>query len=192
MPAAEAERIAAEHYGIVATRAPASRREGRQLRAGRPASDAWLLKIVHPDEPADVTNLATAAMLALEGVADLPVQRVIPTTAGEAELVVRTADGADRRARMTSFIDGRILRGVPTSAPLRENLGRVLARWARSCGTSAPGREPSAALGPLAGRSESGCSSTISTRPTAASCSSTASSASRRRSARGSRACAAR
>jgi Ser/Thr protein kinase RdoA (MazF antagonist) len=86
------------------------------------------LKIVHPGEDAAVTNLATAALLALEGVAGVPVQRVIPTTAGEAELVVRTADGATRRARMTSFIEGRLLRWVPPSPRLRENLGHALAR----------------------------------------------------------------
>jgi hydroxylysine kinase len=127
VPAAEAERIAAEHYGIVASarRLPGEKDDNFALTAG---ADAWLLKVVHPEEPAVVTNLATAAMLALEDIPDLPVQRVIPTRAGEAELVVRTADGAIRRARMTSFLPGRILRDVPTSARLRENLGRVLAR----------------------------------------------------------------
>lgn len=123
----EAERIAAEHYGIVAAarRLPGEKDDNFAVTAGR---DAWLLKIVHPAEPAAVTNLATAAMLALEGIPDLPVQRVIRTTGGETELIVRTADGSTRRARMTSFLQGRMLRAVPTSAPLRENLGRVLGR----------------------------------------------------------------
>ena len=127
VPEAEAERIAAEHYGILASaqRLPGEKDDNFSLTAG---GGAWLLKVVHPDEPPAVTNLATAAMLALEGIPDLPVQRVIATTAGEAELVVRTADGATRRARMTSFLEGRILRSVPTSGPLRENLGRMLAR----------------------------------------------------------------
>jgi hydroxylysine kinase len=125
--AEEAERIAAEHYGIAAParRLPGEKDDNFALSAG---GDAWLLKVVHPDEPPEVTNLATAAMLALEDVPDLPVQRVVRTAAGEAELVVVTADGATRRARMTSFLPGRILRDVPTSAVLRENLGRVLAR----------------------------------------------------------------
>jgi hydroxylysine kinase len=127
VPALEAERIAARHYGIVAhaRRLPGEKDDNFALTAG---GDTWLLKIVHPEEPAAVTNLATAAMVTLEGIPDLPVQRVIHTTAGEAELRVRTADGSARLARMTSFLDGRMLRFVPTSPPLRENLGRVLAR----------------------------------------------------------------
>jgi hydroxylysine kinase len=127
VPEDEAERIAAQHYGISASarRLPSEKDDNFALVAD---ADAWLLKLAHPEEPADVTNLATAALLALDGIADVPVQRVIATTAGDAELVVRTADGSTRRARMTSFLEGRILRSVPTSAPLRENLGRVLAR----------------------------------------------------------------
>lgn len=127
VPEGEAEQIAAEHYGIAgrARRLAGEKDDNFALTA---AAGTWLFKIAHPEEPADVTNLATAALLALEGVADVPVQRVIRTTAGDAELVVRTADGATRRARMTSFLEGRMLRAVPSSAPLRENLGRVLAR----------------------------------------------------------------
>ncbi len=123
----EAERIAAEHYGVVAgaERLPGEKDDNFALTAG---GEAWLLKVVHPEEPPGVTNLATAAMLALEDIRDLPVQRVIRATTGEAEVVVRTADGATRRARMTSFLEGRMLRCVPTSGPLRANLGRVLAR----------------------------------------------------------------
>jgi hydroxylysine kinase len=127
VPEREAELIAAEHYGIVAVarRLPGEKDDNFALRAG---GGVWLLKVVHPEEPPAVTNLATAAMVALEGIADVPVQRVVRTRAGEAELVVVTADGATRRARMTTFLEGRILRDVPTSAALRENLGRVLAR----------------------------------------------------------------
>jgi hydroxylysine kinase len=127
VPAQEAERLAAEHYGIVAVarRLQGEKDDNFALADGE---HTWLMKIVHPEEPPAVTNLATAAMLALEGIPDLPVQRVIRTTAGEAELVVRTADGATRRVRMTSYLEGRLLRHVPVTAPLRANLGRVLAR----------------------------------------------------------------
>ena len=51
VPAAEAERIAAEHYGIVASarRLPGEKDDNFALAAG---ADAWLLKVVHPEEPA--------------------------------------------------------------------------------------------------------------------------------------------
>lgn len=127
VPEDQAERIAAQHYGIAASarRLPGEKDDNFELVAG---ADAWLLKVVHPEEPAGVTNLGTSALLALEGIADVPVQRVIQTTTGDAEVVVRAADGSTRLARMTSFLEGRLLRSVPSSAPLRENLGRVLAR----------------------------------------------------------------
>jgi Ser/Thr protein kinase RdoA (MazF antagonist) len=127
VPAAEAEAIAAGRYGIVA---PARRLAGEKddnfaFDAG---SGSYVLKIAHPDEPPQVTSLVTAALLALEGVPDVPVQRVVRTSDGEAEPVVHSADGRARRVRMTSYVEGRMLRTVPSSRPLRENLGRVLAR----------------------------------------------------------------
>ena len=128
--AAEAERIASRHYGMTARaeRLPGEKDENFRLR-GR--SQDRFLKIAHAAEPAQVTNLSTSALLHLAGGAgDLPVQRVIPTLDGAFELEFATEDGDARRARMTTFLDGRPLRSVPSSRALRENLGRALARLA--------------------------------------------------------------
>ena len=71
-------------------------------------------------------------MLALARVdPDVPVERIVPTSAGEAELASVGRRRAAARA-MTPFLAGRILRGVPTSARLRRtSAGRSLASTGR-------------------------------------------------------------
>jgi hydroxylysine kinase len=125
---AEAERVADEHYGI---KAKADRLAGEKDENFRLAADgaSYLLKIFHVVDRPEVANLATCALIHLENVAaDLPVQRIVRTLHGEPELHFRSAGGEARTARMTSFIDGRMLATVPSNRALREDLGKTLAR----------------------------------------------------------------
>ena len=76
------------------------------------------------------TSLLTAILLHLARAAPgLPVQRVVPSLSGAAEVVVGDVSGADARlVRMTTFLPGRLLREVPSSAGLRRDIGATLAR----------------------------------------------------------------
>lgn len=122
---AEAEAIAATHYGIVgkARRLAGEKDDNFALDA---EAASYLLKVVHPGEPAEVTDLSTTVLSSLSN--DLPLQQIVRTRDGRSELVLETSDGVSRRARMTTYLAGRPLHLVPSTVTLRENLGRTLAR----------------------------------------------------------------
>jgi Ser/Thr protein kinase RdoA (MazF antagonist) len=130
---AEAERLAQEHWGIGGTAAPISAEVDQNFRIDSP-SGPYLLKVVPSDEDASLTDLVTAALLHLERREGVRVQRVVPTGAGAALASFRDADGAERRARMTTFLPGRTLRSVPMDADLRRRVGATVARLARALG----------------------------------------------------------
>ncbi len=70
------------------------------------------------------TSFLTAILLHLaSAAADLPVQRVIPALSGASEVFL---DG--KLVRMTTFLDGRLLSGVPSTPALRRDIGATLAR----------------------------------------------------------------
>jgi len=123
---AEAERIAADRYGIAAqaTRLAGEKDDNFLLRTGGPA---YFLKVAHAEDDDGITNLSTEALLWLEAFAESPVQRVVRATNGAAEARVDTPEGP-RLARMTTFLAGTPMRHVPPSRALRENVGRALAR----------------------------------------------------------------
>ena len=78
----------------------------------------------------------TALLLHLAAVApELPVQRVVATLDGRAEIAVSVpfdasaaGSGSGRLVRMTSWLDGRLLGAAPSSAGLRRDIGGTLAR----------------------------------------------------------------
>lgn len=123
----EAEAIVAERYGFVAAakRLAGEKDDNFVLRSER---GSCFLKVVHPAEPREVTDLCTKVLLALDSVPDLPVQKVIPTRDGYGDVLLETRSGHARGVRLTSYLDGRILKTVPSRPPLRANLGRVLGR----------------------------------------------------------------
>jgi Ser/Thr protein kinase RdoA (MazF antagonist) len=138
---AEAEAIAAERYGLqgTATRLAGEKDDNFALRTGR---GDFFLKVIHPAEPTEITDLCTKVLLALEPAADLPVQKVVPALDVSAEPVHETRSGPARRVRLTTYLHGRLLKSVPFSPLLRENLGRTLARLGQELRSfSHPGAE---------------------------------------------------
>ena len=122
----EAAELAARHYGLVGR---AARLSGEKDENFLIATDhgRYLLKVVHASEPREITNLSTEVMRWLSAVDDLPVQQVLAARDGHYELRTTTG-GVDRTVRVTTFLEGRLLRSAPTSVQLRMNLGAVLAR----------------------------------------------------------------
>jgi hydroxylysine kinase len=87
--------------------------------------------VVPPDEPIELTDLVTKVLLHVEGHAEgVTVQRVIPTPTGNFQATFKDATGRERRARLTTFLPGLVLRSVTVDRKLREQVGRVLAHLA--------------------------------------------------------------
>ncbi len=75
----------------------------------------------------------TRALLHVERRGDgIVAQRVVPTSGGDPEATFEDAAGDERRARLTTFVPGQMLRSVPLDRELREALGGLLARLALS------------------------------------------------------------
>lgn len=127
---AEAEEVAARHWGVRghATKLPAEVDENFHLIC---PEGEFLLKVVPADEPAELTDLVTRALLHVERRGDgILAQRVLPTSGGELQATFEDAVGEKRRARLTTFVAGQMLRSVSMDRELRESLGTVLARLA--------------------------------------------------------------
>jgi hydroxylysine kinase len=96
------------------------------------AAGEYLLKVVPADEPAELTDLVTQAMLYVDARAtDVHVQEVVRTADGEPVIEFVRRSGEARRARFSTFIEGTMLRAAKVVPALREQLGASLAKLAR-------------------------------------------------------------
>lgn len=127
--AAAAERLAAEHWGIAgaATPLPAEIDENFRLEA---PDGSYLLKVLPGDQDPATAELITAVMQHLGGRDGVLVQRVVPARSGAPLVEFLDADRVERRARLTTFLEGDVLRSVAVDAELRRRLGATLARLA--------------------------------------------------------------
>jgi hydroxylysine kinase len=125
----EAERIAAEHYGLAgATATKLSSEMDENFRLDSPRGQ-HLLKLVPADEPSEITDLVARALSHVADAApDLRVQRIVPSLGGALSVRCETLSGHQRTVRLTTFLEGRVLRSITASAALRERLGKTLAR----------------------------------------------------------------
>ncbi|MBS1888585.1 MAG: phosphotransferase [Actinobacteria bacterium] len=131
---AAAERLAVEQWGIAgaATSLPAEIDENFRIDVGGEGAPegSFLLKALPADQDAATADLVTAVLLHLEGRPGVAAQRLVPTLAGRPLAEFTDADGVARRARMTTFLEGPVLRSVVIDAELRRALGATLARLA--------------------------------------------------------------
>jgi hydroxylysine kinase len=136
-PALAAE-IARRHYGLIATAERLPSEFDDTFRLAGVDGSGWLLKVgADPVAvPGPGAGFQTALLLHLADVApELPVQRVIATLDGRAEIAVALpfdesagGSGSGRLVRMTSWLDGRLLGAGPSSTGLRRDIGGTLAR----------------------------------------------------------------
>ncbi len=127
---AEAERIATEHWGVdgAAAELPAEVDENFRLVT---SGGTFLLKVVPADEEEALTDLVTSALIHVSaGVRSFGVQEVVMTSSGLPVATFTDAEGCRRRARLTTFLEGKVLRSVPTDEQLRRRLGATLAELA--------------------------------------------------------------
>jgi Ser/Thr protein kinase RdoA (MazF antagonist) len=130
MSEAQAAQVARELYGVTAAaaRLPAEHDDVFRLVLGR-GGVRFLRASALPGAPgpgpvSQGASFLTALLLHLASSApDLPVQRVVPALGGAAEVVL---DG--KLVRMTTFLDGQLLAGVPSTPGLRRDIGATLAK----------------------------------------------------------------
>jgi len=145
-----AAQIALRHYGVAGTAERLASEFDDTFRVAGADGSGWLLKVGADPVAAGAVaagavaggaaggaggvGFQTALLLHLAAVApELPVQRLVSTLDGRAEIAVSlpsggAADGAGRLVRMTSWLDGRLLGAGPSSAGLRRDIGGTLAR----------------------------------------------------------------
>ncbi|MCW2936832.1 MAG: aminoglycoside phosphotransferase [Actinomycetia bacterium] len=146
MSEVRAAEVARELYGVTAVAARLASEHDDTFRLALPDGSLRFLRASAPDVAMAGTGQAgttghagagaagasflTAILLHLARSAPgLPVQRVIPSLSGAAEVMVEDVAGAGARlVRMTTFLPGRLLREVPSSAGLRRDVGATLAR----------------------------------------------------------------
>ena len=89
----------------------------------------YLVKIAHPHEDPNVVSLQTSVLKHLAREApELPVQQVVRNLNGLSDAAALEGPLAGRRIRITSFLDGELLRTVGSTSVLRRDIGATGAR----------------------------------------------------------------
>jgi Ser/Thr protein kinase RdoA (MazF antagonist) len=130
MPASQAAQIARRHYGVVASARRLASEHDDTFRLILADGSSRFLRVSPPDPgPAGGVSFLTAILAHLAATAPgLPVQRVIRSRSGAPEVPVPAPGAAGQRiARMTTFLEGRLLGDVPSSPGLRRDIGATLA-----------------------------------------------------------------
>jgi Ser/Thr protein kinase RdoA (MazF antagonist) len=128
VPLESAVALARDRYGleVQATRMTGERDENFRLSA---ADSEYVLKIAHPAEDPEVTELLTAVLLHLEASAPrLPCPRVVRTAAGETRVRVLDPAGRERTARILTYLPGQLLASTTGSAQQRRSCGLIAGR----------------------------------------------------------------
>ena len=124
----EAAEIALREYGVTAAPQRLIGERDQNFRLTRDDGPPVALKLIHPAEELAVTNFQTSVLLHLaQANPALKVQRIIPTLDGLHAKRVTMDDGSLRMMRMTSYLPGVIVRGLPRSLKRSHALGRMLA-----------------------------------------------------------------
>jgi hydroxylysine kinase len=91
--------------------------------------ESYLVKIAHPHENPRVVSLQTSVLEYLSHASPgLPVQRVVRTLDGVSDAAVSEGPLAGRRVRVTSYLEGTLLRTVGSTPALRREIGATAAR----------------------------------------------------------------
>ncbi len=128
VPLAWAMDLLARQYGLAGRLSPLTGERDRNFLLETPAA-SYMLKVSHPAELPLVADFQTQALLHIAA-ADpgLPVQRIVPTLAGEPSLVAQPPGGDARVTRLFSYLPGEPLPKAQRSQAQARALARTLAR----------------------------------------------------------------
>lgn len=129
LAAAEAGVLAERFFGVSGGLDPLASERDQNFRLTAGDGRIYVLKIANAAEPAEVTNFQTEALAHVARTAPgLPVPRVIEGQGGRREF--RLPSGCV--VRLLTWVEGRPLHSVPTSAPLRRSIGATAAGLTRA------------------------------------------------------------
>jgi 4-aminobutyrate aminotransferase-like enzyme/Ser/Thr protein kinase RdoA (MazF antagonist) len=129
----DAERIAAEAYGLSGELRPLPSERDVNARVDTPDGRSYVLKLQHPADDAGVADFQTRAILHVERVDPaLPVVRLIPTLEGSNWTSAQGADGRVSLVRLFTFLPGHNPRTEELDADALHAWGVVVARLARA------------------------------------------------------------
>lgn len=127
-----AHALLARHWGMSGElRALTGERDRNFLLApaGGAVQPRYMLKISHPAETPLVADFQTQALLHIaRSDPTLPVQRILPTTGGEASVLAQAPDGTMRVTRLFSYLEGEPLPKARRSSAQATALATMLAR----------------------------------------------------------------
>ena len=126
----EIEALALAQFGLQARASVIGGERDRNFHLRTDDGGQFVLKVVHPAEPPDVTNLQSRLLQHIEARApDLPVPRLRrPHDSDSLEYLWETEGQPARRVRCVTYLAGRPLHETTPSAAQRRNLGASLAR----------------------------------------------------------------
>jgi hydroxylysine kinase len=125
----EAEKFVRERYGLDATATRLTGERDENFKLSCSDGRRFVLKIASAAEPPDVTDLPTAALLHVERIdPEFPCPRVLRNLAGLTQSGYRDASGAQRTARILTYLQGKTLRSSLRSRAQRAACGRMAAR----------------------------------------------------------------
>ena len=129
MPAAEAEQLARDRYGLDATATPLATEKDDTFRLTSADGRRWTLKVAHPAEPAAEIDFQTE-LLAHVARADpaLPVPHVLPDLHQRSWATVTDEAGQVRAVRLMTWCPGVPLDQIPSTRAQRWATGELLAR----------------------------------------------------------------
>jgi 4-aminobutyrate aminotransferase-like enzyme/Ser/Thr protein kinase RdoA (MazF antagonist) len=129
----EAERIAADHFGVIGSASPLNSERDQNVRITSAGGDGYVLKISNPAEEPAFVDLQTQAMLHVAATDPrLPVMRLIKATKGTNHVDVIADDGRSHIVRLVTLMPGRALEAGDLDHDALWHFGVVSARLGRA------------------------------------------------------------
>jgi hydroxylysine kinase len=125
----QAEELVRQHFGIGAHAERLTGERDENFRMHVEGGDGYVLRIAHPAEPLEISDLSRAALVHLERVDPaLPVQRVCHALDGDTRIQFTDQSQARRSGMLCTYLPGTPLILARRSPAQRESCGRLLAR----------------------------------------------------------------
>jgi 4-aminobutyrate aminotransferase-like enzyme/Ser/Thr protein kinase RdoA (MazF antagonist) len=130
---ADAERIAAEVFGVSAEARPLYSERDQNFHLHARDGRELVLKVANPAEDPAVIDFQTSALLHIARTdPELPVPRVVATAGGASSCPIQGPDGRSSIARLLSFLPGQLLEHAPHDPGLLREVGVAAARLGRA------------------------------------------------------------